>query len=57
MQTLKNRLPKIFLPINVAHSPNIKKKSRVDITKTFLVCAKHCFEKNVFKVQTRNLFL
>ena len=46
----KNPLLKAFLHINVAHSPNIKRKSRVDATKTFLICEKHCFEKNAFKV-------
>ena len=50
MQTLKHPLLKTFLPINVAHSPNIKRKSRVDDTKAFLICEKHCFEKNAFKV-------
>ena len=33
MQTLKNLL-KTFLPINVGHSPNIKRKSQVNATKT-----------------------
>ena len=46
----KNPLHKIFLPINVAQSPNIKRKSQADATKTFLICEKHCFEKNAFKV-------
>ena len=50
MQTLKNPLLKTFLPINVAWSPNIKRKSRADATKTFLMCEKHCFEKNAFTV-------
>ena len=49
MQTLKNPLLKTFLFINIAHSPNIKRKSRVDATKTFLICEKHCFEKKAFK--------
>ena len=33
MQILKNPLLKTFLPINVAHSLNIKRKWRVDATK------------------------
>ena len=45
----KNPLLKTVLPINVAQSPNIKRKSQVDATKTFLICEKHCFEKNVFR--------
>ena len=49
MQALKN-LVKTFLPNIVAHSPNIKRKPLVDATKTFLICEKHCFEKNAFKV-------
>ena len=32
----KNPLRKILLPINVAQSPNIKRKSQADATKTFL---------------------
>ena len=54
MQTLKNPLLKTLLPINVAQSPNIKRKSQVDGTKTFLICEKHCFEKNAFKVGEYN---
>ena len=50
MKTLKNPLLKTVLPINVAQSPNIKGKSQVDATKTFLIGEKHCFEKNAFKV-------
>ena len=45
----KNPLLKTLLPINVAQSPNINRKSQVDATKTFLICEKHCFEKNVFR--------
>ena len=43
-------LLKTFLAINVAHSPNIKRKSRVDATKAFLICERHCFKKNAFSV-------
>ena len=50
MQTLKNPLLKTLLPINVAQSPNITRKSQVDAAKTFLISEKHCFEKNAFKV-------
>ena len=50
MQTLTNLLLKTLLPINVAQSQNIKRKLQVDATKTFLICEKHCFEKNAFKV-------
>ena len=50
MKTLKNPLLTTVLPINVAQSPNIKRKSQVDATKTFLIGEKHCFEKNAFKV-------
>ena len=46
----KNPPLKTLLPINVAQSPNIKRKSQVDATKTFLIGEKHCFEKNAFKV-------
>ena len=46
----KNPLLKTLLPINVAQSPNIKRKSQVDATKTFLIWEEHCFEKNAFKV-------
>ena len=46
----KNSLFKTLLPINVAQSPNIKRKSQVDVTKTFLMCEKNSFEKNAFKV-------
>ena len=50
MQTLKNPLLKTLLPINFAQSPNINRKSQVDATKTFLICEKHCFEKNAFEI-------
>ena len=50
MQTLKNPPLKTPLPINVAQPQNIKRKSHVDATKTSLICEKHCFEKNTFKV-------
>ena len=50
MKTLKNLLLKTVLTINVAQSPNIKRKSQVDATKTLLIGEKHCFEKNAFKV-------
>ena len=40
----------LLLLVNVAQSPNIKRKSQADATKTFLICEKHCFEKNAFKV-------
>ena len=43
-------LLKTFLAINVAHPPNIKRNSRVDATKTFLICERHCFKKNAFNV-------
>ena len=33
----KNSLFKTLLPINVAQSPNIKRKSQVGATKTFLI--------------------
>ena len=46
----KNPLLKTLLPINVAQSPNIRRKSQVDATKTFLICEKHCFEKNAFEI-------
>ena len=46
----KNPLLKTVLPINVAQSPNIKRKSQVDATKTFLICEKHCFEKNALEI-------
>ena len=46
----KNPLLKTLLPINAAQSPNIKRKSQVDATKTFLIWEEHCFEKNAFKV-------
>ena len=46
----KNLLLKALLPINVAQSTNIKRKSQIDATKTFLICEKHCFEKNAFKL-------
>ena len=46
----KNSLFKTLLPINVAQSPNIKRKSQVDVTKIFLMCEKNSFEKNAFKV-------
>ena len=46
----KNPLLKTLLPINVAQSPNINRKSQVDATKTFLICEKHCFEKNAFEI-------
>ena len=46
----KNPLLKTLLPINIALSPNIKRKSQVDATKTFLICEKHCFEKNAFEI-------
>ena len=39
-QVLKNPLLKTFLSINIAHSLNIKRKSLVDATKTFLICEK-----------------
>ena len=50
MQTLKNPLRKTLLPINVAKSPNIKRKSQENVTKTFLICEKHSFKKNAFNV-------
>ena len=46
----KNPPLKTLLPINVAQPQNIKRKSHVDATKTSLICEKHCFEKNTFKV-------
>ena len=46
----KNLLLKPLLLINVAQSTNIKRKSQIDVTKTFLICEKHCIEKNAFKV-------
>ena len=44
----KNPLLKTLLPISIALSQNIKRKSQVDATKTFLICEKHCFEKNAY---------
>ena len=38
----KNPIFKTLLPINVAQSPNIKSKSLVDATKTFLIYEEHC---------------
>ena len=38
----KNPILKTLLPINVAQSPNIKSKSLVDATKTFLIYEEHC---------------
>ena len=37
----KNPLLKTLLPINIALSQNIKRKSQVDATKTFLICEKN----------------
>ena len=51
----KNPLLKTLLPINIALSQNIKRKSQVDATKTFLICEKQCFEKNALKLVNRIL--